>query len=127
MTDVSPVVYIFHRLKTSDLEDFKNSHLVLENGIYTVGLFAFLQPDPAIFMTDDSTPEKAALRAVFPRALQLLCHFHMLQAEWRWLMSASSGVAKTDRQELMKLFRNVCFRNVCFNCEINEISNFLKV
>ncbi len=75
------------------------------------------QPDPAIFMTDDSAAEKAALRAVFPQALQLLCHFHMLQAEWRWFMSAISGVAKTDRQELMKLFRNVCF-----NCGIINIS-----
>lgn len=60
-------------------------------------------------MTDDSTPEKAALRAVFPSALQLLCHFHMLQAEWRWLMSASSGATKADRQDLMKLFRNVFY------------------
>jgi len=69
--------------------------------------YLFFQPDPTVFMTDDSTPEKAALKAVYPTAGQLLCHFHMAQAEWRWLMSASSGVDRTERQELMKFFRNV--------------------
>ena len=59
-------------------------------------------------MTDDSMAEKAALKKVFPSARQLLCHFHMAQAEWRWLMSSCSGVNKEERQKLMQLFRKVC-------------------
>jgi len=31
-------------------------------------------------MTDNSLAESAALRAVFPEARLLLCHFHILQA-----------------------------------------------
>ncbi|XP_037501563.1 uncharacterized protein LOC119375459 [Rhipicephalus sanguineus] len=38
---------------------------------------------PHVFMTDNSRPEKDALRSVWPSAQQLLCHFHVLQAEWR--------------------------------------------
>lgn len=59
-------------------------------------------------MTDDSAAEKSALRTVWPLSTQFLCHFHMAQAEWRWLISAKSGVNKESRKELMKLFQNVC-------------------
>lgn len=34
-------------------------------------------------MTDDSAPEKKALKSVWPESLQLLCQFHVAQAEWR--------------------------------------------
>jgi hypothetical protein len=47
----------------------------------------FFFQEPKIFMTDDSAAEKSALRAVWPQSMQFLCHFHLAQAEWRWLIS----------------------------------------
>jgi hypothetical protein len=58
-------------------------------------------------MTDDSAAEKAALKSVWPDAHQLLCHFHMAQAEWRWLISSTSKVPQDERKMLMKLFQKV--------------------
>ncbi|KAM7307478.1 hypothetical protein ISCGN_011114 [Ixodes scapularis] len=40
---------------------------------------------PEAFMTDNASAEKAALRTTWPEAVQLLCHFHVAQAKWRWL------------------------------------------
>ncbi|CAN7949162.1 unnamed protein product, partial [Ixodes hexagonus] len=42
---------------------------------------------PGAFMTDNSAAEKAALQATWPEGTQLLCHFHVAQAEWRWIMA----------------------------------------
>ncbi|KAL3221122.1 hypothetical protein MRX96_029633 [Rhipicephalus microplus] len=36
-------------------------------------------------MSDNSSAEKAALQQTWPSARQLLCHFHVAQAECRWL------------------------------------------
>lgn len=41
-------------------------------------------------MSDNSRPEKDALRDVWPSSKQLLFIFHVLQAEWCWLMLAPS-------------------------------------
>ncbi|XP_077505993.1 uncharacterized protein LOC144115466 [Amblyomma americanum] len=62
---------------------------------------------PAVFMTDNSRPEKDALQATWPSAHQLLCHFHVLQAEWRWLTSTPSNVPKDKRQQFMAAFQKV--------------------
>ncbi|KAH9377227.1 hypothetical protein HPB48_020347 [Haemaphysalis longicornis] len=62
---------------------------------------------PAAFMTDNSSAEKKALSEVWPSAQQLLCHFHVLQAEWRWLMSAAKNVEKDMRRQLMAAFKKV--------------------
>jgi len=35
---------------------------------------------PYVFITDDSAVEHAALEAVWPAAMQRLCHFHVMQA-----------------------------------------------
>lgn len=58
-------------------------------------------------MTDDSVAEKNAIKEVWPSTTQLLCLFHFMQAEWRWLMSTGSNVLPTQRQHLMKLFKQV--------------------
>jgi len=58
-------------------------------------------------MTDDSVPEKDALAAVWPDAVQYLCHFHVAQAEWRWLCEGKNGVEKNKRQHLIRLFQEV--------------------
>ncbi|XP_064475536.1 uncharacterized protein LOC135389412 [Ornithodoros turicata] len=65
------------------------------------------QEAPNAFMTDNSSAEKDALRMVWPQATQLLCHFHVLQAEWRWLTSTKNGVPREDRQKLMSSFKQV--------------------
>ncbi|KAH8008725.1 hypothetical protein HPB51_003372 [Rhipicephalus microplus] len=59
---------------------------------------------PAAFMSDNSRPEKDALRDVWPSSKQLLFIFHVLQAEWCWLMSAPS-LGKEDRRNLITSFQ----------------------
>lgn len=60
-------------------------------------------------MTDDSRAEKETLHKLWPNGRQLLCHFHVAQAEWRWLFSQdSSKIPHNDRPRLMKLFQSVC-------------------
>ncbi|XP_075738138.1 uncharacterized protein LOC119177959 isoform X2 [Rhipicephalus microplus] len=61
---------------------------------------------PAAFMSDNSRPEKDALRDVWPSSKQLLFIFHVLQAEWCWLMSAPS-LGKEDRRNLITSFQKV--------------------
>ncbi|XP_054719357.1 uncharacterized protein LOC129228699 [Uloborus diversus] len=56
-------------------------------------------------MTDDSAAEKKALKVVWDESTQLLCHFHVAQAEWRWLFS--HNIKKEDRPFLMNLFQCV--------------------
>ncbi|XP_064454590.1 uncharacterized protein LOC135365803 [Ornithodoros turicata] len=60
-------------------------------------------------MTDNSSAEKAALNKVWPKGLQLLCHFHILQAEWRWLTSAKNNVDKDERRKLISAFQRVLY------------------
>ncbi|GFV75450.1 SWIM-type domain-containing protein [Trichonephila clavipes] len=64
------------------------------------------QDYPEVFMSDDSSAEKGALAAVWPEAKQLLCHFHVAQAEWRWLFSHKMLVQE-EKSTLMKLFQAV--------------------
>lgn len=51
--------------------------------------------------------KKKALKSVWPESVQLLCHFHVAQAEWRWLFSHTEEVKKDERPRLMKLFQDV--------------------
>jgi len=64
---------------------------------------------PNVIITDDSTAERAALHAVWPTGVQKLCHFHVMQAVWRWLWDANHAVTKDDRKPLMQAFRNVLY------------------
>ncbi|GFS81935.1 uncharacterized protein TNCV_2497221 [Trichonephila clavipes] len=50
------------------------------------------QDYPEVFMSDDSSAEKGALAAVWPEAKQLLCHFHVAQAE----CGENKYIIKTD-------------------------------
>ncbi|XP_023312633.1 uncharacterized protein LOC111692756 [Anoplophora glabripennis] len=60
-------------------------------------------------MTDDSKAEKAALANAYPQSRQLLCFFHVLQKEWRWLCEKKNGIPLERRQFLMNLFRKVMY------------------
>ncbi|KAK3909095.1 Oxidoreductase NAD-binding domain-containing protein 1 [Frankliniella fusca] len=64
---------------------------------------------PEVFMTDDSVQEKDGLAAVWPDALQYLCHFHVGQAEWRWLCEGKNQVDINDRQPLIRLFQQIMY------------------
>lgn len=66
-------------------------------------------------MTDDSKTEKAALKNVWPDTPQYLCHFHVGQAEWRWLVDGKNGIGQNDRQEMM-----MNFQQVTINTEIHK-------
>ncbi|KAJ8913145.1 hypothetical protein NQ315_006063, partial [Exocentrus adspersus] len=66
------------------------------------------QESPMLFMTDDGTAEKNALKTVWPSSQQLLCHFHVGQAEWRWLHS-NTKIPKNKQQELMLMFKKVMY------------------
>ena len=63
---------------------------------------------PEIIMTDDSQPERDALRDVWGLAKLLLCLFHISQAVWRWLLDAKHGIQKEHRQSLMHDFLILC-------------------
>ncbi|XP_040077985.2 uncharacterized protein LOC115331187 [Ixodes scapularis] len=62
---------------------------------------------PKAFMTDNSAAKKAALQATWPEATQLLCHFHVARAEWRWLQASRNNVSRDERRELMSAFQKL--------------------
>ncbi|KAH6944155.1 hypothetical protein HPB50_002086 [Hyalomma asiaticum] len=66
---------------------------------------------PRVFMTDNSSAEKAALGHTWPSARQLLCHFHVAQAEWRWLTAAKNNVHKDQRRGFMDAFQQASLLN----------------
>ncbi|KAL3175776.1 hypothetical protein MRX96_000963 [Rhipicephalus microplus] len=75
---------------------------------------------PAAFMSDNSRPEKDALRDVWPSSKQLLFIFHVLQAEWCWLMSAPS-LGKEDRRNLITSFQKVPRQDLDENYEQKQL------
>ena len=48
------------------------------------------QKGPDIFMIDDDTGQRQALRVHWQQATLLLCIFHFLQATWRWLLDSKA-------------------------------------
>ena len=67
---------------------------------------------PKVFITDDCTAEKNALKRVFPNAVLVLCIFHVLQATWRWLWSQSNNISKEQRpNHLMHMKRMMYARS----------------
>jgi len=58
-------------------------------------------------MTDGSKAEKNGLKNIWPEAPQLLCHFHVAQNEWDWILKAKNGVAQENRRLFMISFQNV--------------------
>ncbi len=56
-------------------------------------------------MVDKNAAEHAAIAAAFPSARILLCDFHRLQAQWRWISSSKSGIKGDVVQE--RLFKQL--------------------
>ena len=67
------------------------------------------QKGPDIFMTDDDTGQRQALRVHWQQATLLLCIFHFLQATWRWLLDSKHSILKDDRQHLMSIMQDLVF------------------
>lgn len=67
------------------------------------------QKGPDIFMTDDDTGQRQALRLHWQQGTLLLCIFHFLQATWRWLVDSKHSIFKDDRQQLMSIMQDLVF------------------
>lgn len=61
-------------------------------------------------MTDKSTPAKTSLKTIFHASVQILCDFHIGQAEWRWLHEHADAA---DRRDLMRAFQKVSYTTKC--------------
>ena len=61
---------------------------------------------PANIILDDSSAEKERLHVTWPLAKLYICIFHFLQSMWRWLCNGNNGIAKDDRQHLMRYLRS---------------------
>ena len=77
---------------------------------------------PSIFLTDDDSAQRNALRAYWRSSVLLLCIFHFLQAVWRWLLDGANLINKNDRQHLMSLFQELVFADTAdkFDTKENE-------
>ncbi|XP_075752371.1 uncharacterized protein LOC142818051 [Rhipicephalus microplus] len=75
------------------------------------------QPAPQVLMSDNSSAEKTALQQTWPSARQLLCHFHVEQAEWRWLTTSHNSVDKDQRRQFMSAFQLVMYADTAEKLE----------
>ena len=72
-------------------------------------LFGRGRNGPAIFMTDESASERAALRAVFPPSTLLLCVFHVIQTFWRYLWDNKSWVPREERPVICAFYKDMVY------------------
>ncbi|KAE8741649.1 hypothetical protein FOCC_FOCC012852 [Frankliniella occidentalis] len=63
---------------------------------------------PLTFMSDNSSAEKKALKLIWPDSLQLLCGFHVGQAEWEWI---NTNISKELKKTLMAAFQEIHYAN----------------
>ncbi len=61
---------------------------------------------PSVFMTDNCSELRDALKAVWPSAVLLLC---LLQQVWRWLCDTKNDIPMNDRQSLMASFKGLAY------------------
>lgn len=64
---------------------------------------------PVVGLTDDSSEERNSLRTVWPLMVLLLCHFHILQANWQWIYSAQNHIEKNDKPKLLQMMRKLVY------------------
>ncbi|KAJ1526610.1 hypothetical protein ONE63_008196 [Megalurothrips usitatus] len=98
-------------LITSESEEVVHSALELWKTLLPQDAFYGRGPSvgPKLIMTDDSTPERNALKLSFHDAILLLCLFHVLQAFWRYLWAREQNVPKEKRSELFYLFKDLVY------------------
>ena len=75
---------------------------------------------PSIFLTDDDSAQRNALRVYWRSSVPLLCIFHFLQAIWRWLLDSTNSINKDDRQHLMSLCQRLVFADTVENFDASK-------
>ncbi|KAL3186875.1 hypothetical protein MRX96_004809 [Rhipicephalus microplus] len=68
-------------------------------------------------MSDNSSAEKATVQQTWPSARQLLCHFHVAQAEWHWLTTSHNSVDEDQRRRFMSAFQLVMYADTAEKLE----------
>jgi hypothetical protein len=64
---------------------------------------------PKVFMTDNCSELREALKKVWPTSVLLLCIFHVLQQVWRWLHEKKNGITMEDRPILLLSFKHILY------------------
>ena len=64
---------------------------------------------PSIFMTDDSSAERSAIQAAWPKSVLLLCSFNFLQSRWTWLHDAKNSIRQCDRVILIQKVKDLVY------------------
>lgn len=64
---------------------------------------------PIVFMTDDSTAEREAIKNVYSQSKRLLCVFHVLNAYWRFLWNGKNKIELKDRPHLFYFLRRMAY------------------
>ena len=64
---------------------------------------------PKVIMTDDSEAQRQALTATWPKSVNLLCVFHVLQSFWTWLHESKNNIRKEHRQPLMGKMKELVY------------------
>lgn len=100
-----PLGVVIHKRQTKD--NYFRAFNLLKKCLGEIAFYGQLQP--SLFMTDDSSAERQALKAAFPASTLLLCAFHVCQALWRWLWESKHHIEKSERQAKMNEFRAVLF------------------
>ncbi|KAL1480483.1 hypothetical protein MTO96_050987 [Rhipicephalus appendiculatus] len=75
------------------------------------------QPAPQVITSDNSSAEKATLHQTCTTARQLLCHFHVAQAELRWLTALRNRVDDDKRRQLTSAFQLVMYADTAEKLE----------
>ncbi|KAH7965748.1 hypothetical protein HPB49_010359 [Dermacentor silvarum] len=116
--DIDPLLKIAEKMPL-----YAKEGLDVKLGRSEDGQFWVVLVYPQAFMTDNSAAEKAALQAVWPQGTQLLCFFHVAQAEWRWLTAGRNNIGKEQRRSLMSAFRQIMYADSTEKLE-SAIKNF---
>ncbi|XP_071959838.1 uncharacterized protein [Antedon mediterranea] len=96
-------------ITSSESESTLTSAFKLLHSILPESAFFNASNGPGIFMTDDCTSLRLALHEVYPNSVLLLCHFHLLQAMWRWLWDSKHKIDKNDRPHLLNIFKAMVY------------------
>jgi hypothetical protein len=64
---------------------------------------------PRVFMTDNCSELREALKEAWPNSVLLLCIFHVLQQVWRWLHEKKNGITIEDRPTLLLSFKQILY------------------
>ncbi|KAL3224387.1 hypothetical protein MRX96_049504 [Rhipicephalus microplus] len=70
-----------------------------------------------VFVDSTASCDTTKCTQTWPSARQLLCHFHVAQAEWRWLTTSHNSVDKDQRRRFMSAFQLVMYADTAEKLE----------